>query len=146
MIRRAALYCLLVFFLAACGPPQPDEERIRQRIDDMGEALADGNARALMAPLAEDFGTNTWDMDPRAVRLLLQREMRASNQLRARIFDIDVVVHDNHRATAEFQAVLTGGSGLIPDRRGWYRFQTGWRMDDGEWMLISADWEEILQR
>ena len=142
---RLACLCL-VGLLVACGPPAPDEERIRTRIDDMASALADGNVRALMAPLADDFGAETWNMDPRAVRLLVQRELRASNRLRARVFDIDVEVHDHQRATAEFQAVLTGGSGLIPDRRGWYRFRTGWRKDDDEWMLISAAWEEILQR
>ncbi|MGY6587259.1 MAG: hypothetical protein ACXIUB_03120 [Wenzhouxiangella sp.] len=146
MALRAALYGLVLACLAGCGPPPPDEEQIRQRIDDMTTALAEGNVRALMAPLADDFGTETWNMDPRAVRLLIQRELRASNRLRARVFDIDVVVHDNQRATVEFQAVLTGGSGLIPDRRGWYRFRTGWRKEDDEWLLISAAWEEVVQR
>lgn len=146
MRLRLALCGLVVACLAACGPPAPDEEQIRQRIDGMTTALAEGNARALMAPLADDFGTETWNMDPRAVRLLIQREMRASTRLRARVFDMDVTVHGNQRASAEFQAVLTGGSGLIPDRQGWYRFRTGWRKDDGEWMLISAAWEEVIQR
>jgi hypothetical protein len=50
------------------------------------------------------------------------------------------------RATATMHAVTTGGSGLIPETGGWYRVTTGWRLDDGEWMLISASWETIAGR
>jgi hypothetical protein len=132
--------------LVACADPGSPEDQIRQRLDDMVEALAEGNARRFLAPLAEDFGAETWNLDPRGVRLLLQREMRAHQRLRARLVDMSIQLHGDERASAEFNAILTGGSGLIPDRGGWYRVRTGWRLDDNEWMLISASWEEVLGR
>lgn len=132
--------------LAGCAVPGSDEEQIRQRLDDMVQALADRNARAFLAPLAEDFGAETWNLDPRGVRLLLQREMRAHDRLRARLVDVSIQMHGTDRATAEFNAILTGGSGLIPHRGGWYRVSTGWRRDGNDWMMISASWEEVIRR
>lgn len=148
MNRLSALAaCLaLLFLLAACGAPSTDEEQIRQRLDDMVEALAESNARAFMAPIAEDFGSDTWNLDLRGVRLLLQREMRAHERLRARLVDVSVQMHGEDRASAEFNAILTGGSGLIPHRGGWYQVKTGWRRDGNDWMLISASWEEVIRR
>ncbi len=132
--------------LAACGPPPPDQEQINQRIDDMIEALSERNARAFMAPLADDFSAETWDMDQRGIRLLLNREMRAHERIRARVYDRSVELHGAARATVEFHAIVTGGSGLIPERGRWYRVRTGWRKDGSDWMLISASWEDIAGR
>jgi hypothetical protein len=137
---------VLLFLLAGCASPTSDEEQVRQRLDDMVQALADRNARAFMAPIAEDFGSETWNLDLRGVRLLLQREMRAHDRLRARLVDVSVQMHGEDRASAEFNAILTGGSGLVPHRGGWYLVKTGWRRDGNDWMLISASWEEVIRR
>lgn len=139
----AALLCAL---LAACGPTAPAEERIRARIESMQSALEDKNARAFMAPVAEDFSAATRNLDRRAARLLLRREMLAHDSLKARLIDIEVQLEGDDRATATMQAVTTGGSGLIPDTGGWYRLTTGWRLDDDEWMLVSARWQRVAGR
>jgi hypothetical protein len=138
-----ALLLVSTSLLTACSSDDPDQEQILSRIDEMVEALAERNARAFMAPLAEDFTAQTQNLDPRGIRLLLNREMRAHERLRARVFDRSVTLHGNDRATVEFQAVLTGGSGLVPERGRWYRVRTGWRKDGSDWMLISASWEAI---
>jgi hypothetical protein len=145
-LRTCVGLLVALFLLAGCSPPSSDEEQIRQRLDDMVQALADRNARAFMAPIAEDFGSETWNLDLRGVRLLLQREMRAHDRLRARLVDVSVQMHGEDRASAEFNAILTGGSGLIPHRGGWYQVRTGWRRDGNDWMLISASWEEVIRR
>lgn len=144
--RYLAAAILIGSLLTGCGPPAPDQEQIDQRIDDMIQALADRNARAFMAPLADDFDAETWNMDPRGVRLLLNREMRSHERLRARVFDRSIELHGDDRATVDFQAIVTGGSGLIPERGRWYQVRTGWRKDGSDWMLISASWEAIAGR
>ena len=132
--------------LVACGPTGPDEDRIRDELRGMAEALADSDVRGTLAPLADDFTGVTWNMDERAARLLLLRELRAREQLRARVFDIDVELRGESRAVANFQVVLTGGSGLIPETGRWYRVESGWRLDGNDWKLVSAEWEPVAGR
>jgi hypothetical protein len=48
------------------------------------------------------------------------------------------------RATVRFTAAATGGEGWLPDRAQVYRVNTGWRIEDGEWRLLSASWEPGL--
>ncbi len=142
---RLWLMLLPVVLLVACARPA-DEDRIRQHLDAMIDALADQNARAFMAPLADDFSADTWNLDRRGARLLLNREMRAHQRIRVRLFDIRIDLVQEDRATASFQAVLTGGSGLIPEQGSWYRVATGWRRQGSDWELITASWERVAGR
>lgn len=137
---------LILVVLAACGETPPAEQQIRNRIEAMQADLAGGNARAFMAPVAEDFTAATRNLDRRAAGLLLRREMLAHDSLKARLADIEIELQGESRATATMHAVVTGGTGLIPDTGGWYRLTTGWRLDDDEWMLISARWETVAGR
>ncbi|TVS13155.1 MAG: nuclear transport factor 2 family protein [Wenzhouxiangella sp.] len=142
---RLWLTLVPVLVLVACTRPA-DEDRIRQHLDAMIDALADQNARAFMAPLADDFSADTWNLDRRGARLLLNREMRAHQRIRVRLFDIQVDLVTDDRASASFQAVLTGGSGLIPEQGSWYRVSTGWRRQGSDWELITASWERVAGR
>jgi hypothetical protein len=142
---RAVWIGLLLISLASCAAPPPDEERIRAILDDMTKALAERDTRAVLEPLADDFYGETWELDDRALRLLLQREIRARQQLNARLFDVEIEILGDDRARATFQALLTGGSGLIPSDGRWFRVETGWRRDD-DWALISASWEDVIGR
>jgi hypothetical protein len=135
-----------LMLLVACGEPPPPEQRIRERIESMQTALEEGSASDFLDPLAEDFVAATRDLDRRAAAFLLRRELLAHQRLKARLVDIDVELQGERRATATFNAITTGGSGLIPDTGGWYRVTTGWRLDDDEWMLISARWETVAGR
>lgn len=146
MNRGQLLALAALVLLVACGPEAPDEERIRAQIQAMQTALSEGNVRAFVAPIADDFTASTRNLDRRAARLLLRREMLVHDRLKARLADIEVTMQGEGRATATMHAVTTGGSGLIPETGGWYRVTTGWRLDDGEWMLISASWETVAGR
>lgn len=139
------LLTALVTLLLACGPRLPDEDRIRNALQRMTQALVDREASTVLEPLAEDFVGETWDLDRRALRLLLRREMLAHDRLRARLFDIEVDLLSPERASANFQVLLTGGSGLVPSEGRWFQVETGWRLDD-DWKLISARWENVIGR
>lgn len=140
---RIAVLAGIGLLLVACGSPPPDEERIRARIASMQAALEEGSARTFMAPVADDFSAATGNLDRRSARLLLRREMLAHEKLNARLFDLEIELQGEDRATATMHAVTTGGSGLIPDTGRWYRVTTGWRRDGDDWMLISARWESV---
>lgn len=136
----------LAMAVAGCGPELPDETQIRGRIGLMQEALDEGDVRTFLSPIAEDFSVEGRDIDRRGARVLLNRELRAHEKLKARLFDIEIELHGEDRATASMHAVTTGGSGLIPETGRWYRIDSGWRREDGDWMLISARWESVAAR
>lgn len=145
MSSRLLLAAAVLVLLVGCSRPD-DETRIRQHLDSMSTALAETSARDFLRPIADDFHAETWDLDRRAVQLLLLREFRAHERIRARVFDVEVELFEDGRARAGFQVVLTGGSGLIPEQGSWYRVTTGWRQADGDWELISARWERVAGR
>ncbi len=142
---RSSLAITAALVLVACGPRLPDEELIRQQLTSMTDALEAREPAAVLEPLAEDFVGETWDLDRRAIRLILRREMLAHDRLRARLFDIEVDLHSAERASVRFQVLLTGGSGLVPREGRWFQVETGWRRQ-GDWQLISARWEDVIGR
>lgn len=131
--------------LVGCARPAA-EDQIRQTLLDMAAAVGQGEANAFMAPVAADFAADTWQLDRRGARLLLVREMRARQRMRVRLLDIEVELAGEDRASARFHAVLTGGTGLIPDEGSWYRVTTGWRRNGADWELINATWDRVAGR
>jgi ketosteroid isomerase-like protein len=142
---RPLLGLLTLLALAGCARP-PTDVQIRQTLQDMAQAVADGDVGVFMAPLADDFTADTWQLDRRGARLLLIRETRARERIQVRLIDIEIEPVSADRAHARFHAVLTGGSGLVPDEGGWYRVTTGWRRDGADWALINASWDRVVGR
>jgi hypothetical protein len=122
----------------------PAEQAIRENIAAMQTAGEQHDSDALLAPLADDFiGTEdageTFDRRSfgRYVRLIQLRE----GAIHATLGPIAVTLQGTDRATATFTAVLTGGAGLLPNDGQIEQVSTGWRLDDREWKLISAEWK-----
>ena len=61
--------------------------------------------------------------------------------MRAQLFPISVRLLNAEEAIAEFNALLTGGRGLFPKQGRLVHFETVWRLVDGEWQLLAADWK-----
>lgn len=138
--------CLLVLLLVSCSSPAPVEQQVRARINAMQKALHEGKARVFMAAVADDFAGPGGHFDRRSAHLLVQREMLAHKRLKVRVANLSVNERGAGRAVAEFDVIATGGSGLLPETAGWYRVQTGWRLDGRRWMLVSASWDRVAGR
>lgn len=148
--RRAAsriaggLVSLLALFLTACGAPPPAEQRILETLSEMETALEAGDVGAFMDPIADDFIAEYRGLDRRALALLVRRERMARDRIAVTRTDPAVELHGETRATARFNALATGGSGLLPDEGQLWTIETAWRLDDGEWRMISAGWRRAL--
>lgn len=139
---RCAVVLLLALAAVACSRTPP-EQRLRETIGGLGEAVERRDAAALEAVLADDFvGPQSLDRDG-------ARRMAALLFLRYRdvgttFGPVDVELQPGH-ATARFSVGLTGGSGaVLPDAARLYDVETGWREVDGEWRLTSASWTPRL--
>lgn len=136
---------LALVLLAACSGPPPAEQQILETIQAMETALEDGDVGDFMEPVAEDFVAGNSGLDRRMLGLLVRRERMARERISVTRYDTEVeLTADETRARARFGALGTGGSGLLPDEGEVWRFETGWRLDDGDWMLISAEWRRGL--
>lgn len=124
--------------LAACARPDP-EVRLRASLDTLRQAIEARDVDAIDEVLADDFiGPDAMDRD--AARRLAQMSFLRFRDVGVRIGPPTIAI-DGDRATVDFSAALTGGSGaLLPDSADIRQVRTAWRAEGGEWKLISAEW------
>lgn len=137
--------CALVLALSgACNRTDP-EEVLRTRFAALQQAVEARDAGDVADFLAEDFIGNE-GMDRDAARRLAAGMFLRHRQVGVASGPLQVRMHGQDSASLQFDAALTGGSGgMLPQQAQWYRVETGWRLQDGEWRMISAQWSPRLK-
>ena len=141
MLRRAALgLCVaLCAALTACSRPA-DEQALRDTIAAMQVAAEARDAGAVAEHLADNFAGER-GLDKDQLRRLLVVQFMRNQRVGVSLGPISTRI-EGARAEAEFTALLTGfQEGLLPARADGYRIVTGWRVEDGRWVLERAEWE-----
>ena len=121
---------------------EPPEQALRDTIAAMETAAERHDTDALFEPIAEDFAGSE-GMDRQAFRRYVTFMGMRSKSVGVQLGPLDVKLYDQ-RATVSFPAALSAGEGLLPDRVQVYDVDTGWRLDNGQWQLISAKWKPQL--
>ena len=132
---------LSLILLAGCHREAP-EQALRETIASMQSAAEANDSTALFAPIAEDFAGSE-GMDRQAFRRYVALLGLRNSRIGVSLGPLDVKLFGD-RASARFTVALTGGAGLLPERAQVYDVDTGWRMERGNWKLISARWEARL--
>jgi len=137
----------LVFFavaLAGCSRTS-DEQRIRDAIGAMQQAMQARNPRAFMAHVTDDFIGNEAGFDREALANLLRAEVFRNDDVGVTLGPIEIEMQGD-RATAKLIATFTGGSsgGLLPERGSIYTITSGWKRRGSEWLCFSGRWEQKL--
>jgi hypothetical protein len=128
--------------LAAGCRHEPPEQALRKTIDSMVAAAEAHETDKLFEPIAEDF-TGSEGMDRTEFRRYVTLMSLRQKSVGVSLGPLDVKMFDD-RATVSFAAALTGGPGWLPDQAQVYDVDTGWRLEDGDWKLISAKWKPRL--
>ena len=131
--------CLLL--LAGCRHEAP-EQALRRTIDGMVAAAEAHDTDALFEPIAEDFAGSE-GMDRTEFRRYVTVMSLRQKSVGVQLGPLDVKMFGD-RASVSFTAALTGGPGWLPDRAQVYDVDTGWRLENGDWKLISAKWKPKL--
>lgn len=133
---------LAVLLLSACAREAP-EARLRATVAGLQQAIAGHDAGGVRDALAEDFiGPDGLDRAG-AVRLAQAMFLRYRS-LGVHTGPLSLEMQPAH-ARVRFQAALTGGGdGPLPEAARLYDVETGWRLDDGEWRLVSIAWTPRL--
>jgi len=144
--ERFALFGFLmtaVVALGACGQQLTVEQRVIATIRDMEARIEAGERRAFLAHIADDFSGQHGAMTREQARAMVIFQLNRYKQLQVQLFPIRVAEQGDARATARFRALVTGGPGWIPEQGQLFEFETGWRLDGDEWMLVSASWKPV---
>jgi hypothetical protein len=132
----------LALLLCACHSTPP-EQKLRATIAAMQTAGEQHQTAKVIDSVAEDFA-GPGGMDRKQLQMFLVGVSMQNRQLGTTIGPLDIKIIGD-RATVGFTLGASGGSGSwMPDRAQVYQVETGWRMDGGDWKLISADWKEKL--
>lgn len=136
----AALALLVLLCNNGCARSDP-EQRLREQLARMQQALEDGNARGFMEGVAEDF-IGRDGIDRAALQQGVRAQVLANSRLGVSLGPVQVRLQGG-RATTEFTAVTTGGSGRgwLPERAQAWAVTAGWREEGGQWRLYHLDWE-----
>lgn len=127
--------------LAGCSR-QPPEQALRNTIAQMQAAAEEHKVDALFDPIAEDFAGSD-GMDRQTFRRYVTAINLRNQQLGLQLGPMDVKLY-GERATVAFTAAASGGAGWMPERVQVYQVETGWRMENGDWKLVSARWQPKL--
>lgn len=131
--------CAMAVALAGCSRMPPDQ-RLREQLSTMQDALEQRQAGAFMDGVADDFGGNG-GMDRAALQQIVRAQMLANANIGLTLGPADVEVQGD-RATVRFSAMATGGSGrFLPDRAQAWDVTSGWRDEGGAWRLYYAEWQ-----
>ena len=128
---------VLLFLPSACSSKSP-EEKVREVIDACQKAAKEHKPAGVMENIAQDFrdhGGNRRD----TLKAILLREMMANRNLGIYITTNQIKV-SGAEATADLKVVVTGSSGLIPERMDGMKINLKLRDKDGKWEIYFAEW------
>lgn len=128
--------------VSSCTRGTP-EDALRVQLQQMERAASSREPRAFMDSVAENFhGKDGIDRD--ALHNLLRMQFLANRNVGATTGPVAIELHGD-KATVRFNVVLTGGEGGgLPDRLQSYAITSGWRLQDGEWKVYTAEWKPML--
>jgi len=138
-VSFAALLLLGLLSAPGCSPPDREAE-LRNTIGEMARAAEDHRPAPILERIADDFSGNRGAMDAAAAKRYVLGQTMSRDRLSVSLGSIDVTLHGD-RATATVEASFAGSAAWLPGRGTQYSFETGWRLDDGQWRLIRADWK-----
>lgn len=137
---------LLLGLLLGCTKDQGDEQVIKQKLEQLEEAVEDKDASGIAGFMAEDFSGPS-GMDRERAEAFARVMMARHTELGV-TWDLKSLDIQGDRATVELTAILTGRA-LVPgfDGRGrLMNVQMGWRRSDGEWWLVHANWSGTFEK
>ena len=133
----------LVVLLVACSRTS-DEQRIREAMAAMQQAMEARDPRAFMSHITEDFVGNEAEVDRNALANLLRIEVLRNDRIGVTLGPIEIDMQ-GYRAKAQVLATFTGGSGgLLPEHGSVYAITSSWKHQGSEWRCYNARWKQQL--
>jgi len=141
-MRRVVAGLVIALLLGACGGKEPTvEQQIIAAVLEMERRAEAGERAAFMDMVAGEFDAQLGTLTRDEFRRFMVMQWNEHNRLRAQLFPIAVRELGEGMAAADFNALITGGRGLLPDSGELFSIRTRWIRIDGDWLLAAAEWE-----
>jgi hypothetical protein len=142
-MRFAFSLVVVLSLLSGCGEKLSVEQQVIATIRNMEYAAEEGLHLEFMGYVADSFGAQHGTMDRREFHRFMIFQINQNRRLRAQLFPIFVKETAEGMASAHFRVLVTGGAGLLPENGQLFEAATHWLQDDGDWLLLRADWEAV---
>ena len=141
---KQLLVALLVSVLAlGCSDERTVDQQIIATLESMEIAAEDGQHLDFMGYVAESFSGQQGSMERRDFHRFMLFQMNQNRRLEARFFPIEVQAQSESSASAAFNMLITGGSGLLPERGQLFEVKTSWVKQGSDWLLVEANWQAV---
>lgn len=145
---KKLLLILITFFAVGCGGEElTDEDRIEALIKDVATSASDKDVKGVMKHVSKDYRDDRGH-DYRNVKGLIFSQLIRGDSISVFVRSTKVQVKDTD-ALARVNVILARGavvesiSDIIPDQSGGYRFKFVLKKIDDQWLVTSADWENV---
>ena len=143
MIRSCFAAVLAGLLLSACSENLTVEQQIIATLRNMEVAAESGEHLQFMTFVADDFQGQLGSMDRLGFHRFMLFQLNQHRRLQAQFFPIQVKETGENQATANFNLLVTGGGGLLPDSVQVFEVDTAWFKDGDDWLLTRAEWETV---
>ncbi len=150
-MKRFIAAILMSVLLTACGAELSVEQQVIASLERMEEAAEEGRHLEFMGYVDESFSGQSGVLDRRGFHRFMLFQINENRRLRAQFFPIHVQASITSpdtsqvatRATAQFNILVTGGAGLLPERGQLFAVDTAWVRDGDDWLLSGANWQPV---
>ena len=133
------LMALLLSILVTGCERTDDETALRRALETMQTAIESRKTDTFMQHISDDYRDEQGG-DVKALRRLLLFHFLRNRKIGVYITAQKLEMHGN-LAKISFNATLTGGEGLVPERARVYTVKTRWRKQGDQWKIYHAAWE-----
>lgn len=130
--------------LSGCGGEPTLEQQIIAVIEEMELRAEAGERRAFIKHVDPEFMGQGGTMTRDDMRAFFVVQLNRYHHIQARLLPIAVRDLGGGQAAAQFRALVTGGRpGMLPESGQLLQVSSTWIDRDGDWLLLTADWEPV---
>jgi len=137
-MTRLIIYIGFGLLLSACNQAGTPEQIITENLEHLEQGIEEKDPDMVLDLIHPNFGTRSGH-DKLWLKRTMAFYMLKHTQIEIVSSGLEVDM-EPEVARARFNAVVTGGQGLIPNQGALYQVQTEWRLEDGDWLLVYAAW------
>jgi hypothetical protein len=138
----------LVLTIGACTK-ETEADKVKKVVSSVQQAAEEKKIKTIQEHLSKSYrDPKGYDYD--GIKGLLAFYFFRHKTVSVYLSGLETTVN-GPQATARFQAVLTAkgidgesASIILPDALGAYNFDVSFRMEEGEWKIVSATWERSM--